>query len=316
MQGKDLKIVFMGTPDFAVSILRKLVENQFNVVGVVTVADKPAGRGKHLKTSPVKLYAESHHIKVLQPTNLKNEQFLEELSSLNADIQVVVAFRMLPKEVWMMPKKGTFNLHASLLPAYRGAAPINWAIINGEKQTGVTTFFIDEKIDTGAIILQDKTEINQNDNFESLHNRLQTIGAELVLKTLEKIDNGHVTTIQQPEFPPTLAPKLTKENTKINWKSKGYEIVNFVRGLDPYPAAWTSFQNNGEEQEMKIFKVRFEESIINLPLFKIHTTKNEIIIPIQGGNILIEELQLPSKKRMPTKNLLNGYKFDDNSIVF
>lgn len=316
MQGKDLRIVFMGTPDFAVGILSKLVENQFNVVGVITVADKPAGRGKQLKASPIKQFAEHHKIKVLQPTNLKNEQFLSELSDLNADVQVVVAFRMLPKEVWMMPKMGTFNLHASLLPAYRGAAPINWAIINGEKKTGVTTFFIDDKIDTGAIILQDETAILETENLEILHDKLQAIGANLVVKTLEMIAEGNVKTTKQPETPPSLAPKLNKENTRINWKSKGNEIVNLIRGLDPYPAAWTPYINNGIEQEMKIFKAKFENTSTDAEYLKIHTSKNGIHIPIEDGILFIEELQLPSKKRMDAKSLLNGFKFDENSNVF
>lgn len=315
MNSKDLRIVFMGTPDFAVGILDSLVQNQYHVVGIVTVADKPAGRGKLLTGSPVKEYAIKNHIKVLQPINLKNDEFITQLTALKPDIQIIVAFRMLPKIVWSLPKKGTLNLHASLLPAYRGAAPINWAIINGEVETGVTTFFIDEKIDTGEIILQHKVNISKEDTFLTLHDKLRDIGSDLVIKTIDLIATDQVNTITQPEMAPSIAPKLHKENCKINWNTSGLSIYNFIRGLSPYPTAWTTFENEGVEGEFKIFSTHFLAEKHSHTTGTITTTKNEIKVAVQDGFIVIDELQLPTRKKMDVKSLLNGYKFSLNARV-
>lgn len=233
---KKLRIIFMGTPDFALETLKQLVENKYNVIGVVTVPDKPAGRGQKLQSSPVKIYAEEKQIPVFQPTNLKDQNFINTLKELKPDLQIVVAFRMLPKVVWQLPKFGTFNLHASLLPYYRGSAPINWAIINGETKTGVTTFFIDEKIDTGAIILQSETLITDKETAGSLHDKLMTQGAELVLQTVDKIEKGDVKVSYQPTNETFVdAPKIFKETCKVNWLSEGIEIERLVRGMSPFP---------------------------------------------------------------------------------
>jgi methionyl-tRNA formyltransferase len=248
------RIVFMGTPEFAVATLKELVDNQYNVVGVITAPDKPAGRGKKLRKSAVKQYAESVGLPVLQPTNLKSEDFNKALQALQPDLQIVVAFRMLPQVVWQLPKLGTFNLHASLLPDYRGAAPINWAIINGETETGVTTFFIDDKIDTGEIILQEKVEISPEDNASSLHDKLMTTGSHLVLKTVDLITNNQVKTKAQPKIDlPKKAPKLNKDNTKINWSAGGEQIHNLIRGLSMYPGAWTELQINDDAPQKLIW---------------------------------------------------------------
>jgi len=315
MNSKDLRIVFMGTPDFAVGILDSLVKNGYHVVGIVTVADKPAGRGKQITGSPVKDYAIKNNIKVLQPINLKSDDFITKLTALQPDIQIIVAFRMLPKVVWNLPKKGTLNLHASLLPAYRGAAPINWAIINGEVETGVTTFFIDEKIDTGEIILQQKINISNEDSFLTLHDKLRVIGSDLVIKTIDLIATEQVTTITQPEIAPSIAPKLHKENCKINWNMSGLSIYNFIRGLSPNPSAWTTIENEGVEGEFKIFSSHFFTEKHSHTIGAILTTKNEIKIAVQDGFIFIDELQLPTRKKMDTKSLLNGYKFSINARV-
>jgi methionyl-tRNA formyltransferase len=234
---KKLKIVFMGTPDFAVGILDTINKNEYEIVGVITAADKPAGRGQKVSTSAVKEYALANNLRLLQPTNLKNEAFLDELKSLEANLQVVVAFRMLPEAVWKMPSLGTFNLHASLLPEYRGAAPINWAIINGETKTGVTTFFIDDKIDTGAIILKKETPISKTETVGTLHDRLMQLGSEAVLETLELIEKEKASTTIQPESKGLkTAYKLDKDNCKIDWTKPGEDIYNQIRGLNPYPA--------------------------------------------------------------------------------
>ena len=250
---EKLRIVFMGTPEFAVGILDTIVKHQLEVVGVITAADKPAGRGQKLKFSAVKEYAIANGLKLLQPTNLKDEAFLADLKSLNANLQVVVAFRMLPKAVWEMPKLGTINLHASLLPNYRGAAPINWAIINGETKTGVTTFFIDDKIDTGAMIANSELTIDANENAGQLHDRLMQLGSETIIKTLELIENDQA----QPKIQNDLeisktAYKLNKENCKIDWSKSASEIHNQIRGLSPYPGAWCFFKDNNQEWNIKI----------------------------------------------------------------
>ncbi|MDO9039139.1 MAG: methionyl-tRNA formyltransferase, partial [Lutibacter sp.] len=244
---KDLRIVFMGTPDFAVATLDALVKAKFNVVGVITTPDKPAGRGQKIQQSPVKKYALAQNLTVLQPSNLKSEEFLNQLKSLHANLQIVVAFRMLPKAVWQLPEYGTFNLHASLLPNYRGAAPINWAIINGETKTGVSTFFIDEKIDTGNIILQEEVAIGDNETLGELHDKLMDIGSRLVVKTVQLIEKGTVATIKQPEIEEKPAPKIFTETCKIDWDDSLSNIYNLIRGLNPFPAAWTTLINNNEE---------------------------------------------------------------------
>lgn len=308
---KDLRILFMGTPFFAVGILQQLVENGAHIVGVITAPDKPAGRGRKLNESAVKQYAVSQGLTVLQPTNLKNEEFLSELANLEANLQIVVAFRMLPKVVWSMPVYGTFNLHASLLPQYRGAAPINWAVINDEEETGVTTFFIDEKIDTGAIIASEKINIAPNETAGSLHDKLMELGAQLVLKTVDLIAQGKA----QPQAQPKAevfkeAPKLTTENTRIDWSIPMKQIDAFVRGLSPYPAAWTQLQNHGEEIKVKLFDCSMEIASHDHCFGQLIATKKELKVAVLDGYLYIKVLQLPGKRKMEVAALLNGYNFD------
>lgn len=307
---KDLRIIFMGTPDFAVGVLERIVASGNHIVGVITAPDKPAGRGRKLMASAVKEYALSQNLKVLQPTNLKDKTFLNELRALEANLQVVVAFRMLPKAVWQMPEYGTFNLHASLLPQYRGAAPINWAIINGEEKTGVTTFFIDEKIDTGAVIANKKVLIEENETAGSLHDKLMKVGGELVLETLELIKNETYQSNPQPkELAFKEAPKLTAENTRVNWEKTGKEISAFIRGLNPYPVAWTFFYNNGENLKAKLYAAHFEMETHNLEPGTLQISKKELKVACNDGYIIIEEIQLPGKRKMDIASLLNGYSF-------
>ena len=310
---KDIRIVFMGTPDFAVTILKHLVDNNYNVVGVITAADKPAGRGRKLNESAVKKYALTQNLKILQPTNLKNEAFLEDLKSLNANLQIVVAFRMLPKLVWQMPKFGTFNLHASLLPDYRGAAPIHWAIINGETKTGVSTFFIDDKIDTGEIILQEEIPVLNDETVGTLHDKLMFLGAELVAKTVNLIADGNIKTKKQPELEEKSAPKLHTENTKIDWSLSLDTIYNKIRGLNPFPSAWTILLNNDEEISAKIYEVEKIEESHNLEVGTIITSKKEIKVAVTNGFINIKGIKLAGKKKMDATSLLNGFNFADNS---
>ncbi|WP_298778889.1 methionyl-tRNA formyltransferase [uncultured Polaribacter sp.] len=310
---KDLRIVFMGTPDFAVTILKHLVDNKYNIVGVITAPDKPAGRGRKLNESAVKKYALTENLTILQPKNLKNEEFNETLKDLNADLQIVVAFRMLPKSVWKMPKFGTFNLHASLLPEYRGAAPIHWAIINGETKTGVTTFFIDDKIDTGEIILQQEIDILKNETVGSLHDKLMFLGADLVSKTVDLVSLGNITTSKQPELEEKSAPKLHNENTKIDWTKKTSIIYNQIRGLNPFPAAWCNILNNNEEITAKIYKVNKTEEKHLFEIGKIISTKKELKVAVKNGFIIIDEIKLSGKKKMDAKSLLNGYTFSKDS---
>jgi methionyl-tRNA formyltransferase len=306
----------MGTPEFAVGILDAILKNNFEVVGVITAADKPAGRGQKLKFSAVKEYAIENNLKILQPTNLKEEHFLEELKSLNANLQVVVAFRMLPEVVWRMPKLGTFNLHASLLPNYRGAAPINWAIINGETKTGVTTFFIDDKIDTGAMILSKETPILSTENAGKLHDRLMEIGSQTVIETLKLIENDTVTTtIQQDSSEIKTAYKLNKENCKIDFSKSGIEIHNLIRGLSPYPSAWCFVSDANQEWNVKIYDVIFEEEKHNYKIGKLICSKKEIRIAVKDGFIKINTLQFPGKKKMNTTEFLNGITFSDEAIA-
>jgi methionyl-tRNA formyltransferase len=310
---KDLRIVFMGTPDFAVTILKHLVENNYNIVGVITAADKPAGRGRKLNESAVKKYALSKELTILQPRNLKNTAFHHELQELKADLQIIVAFRMLPKAVWKMPNLGTFNLHASLLPAYRGAAPIHWAIINGEIKTGVTTFFIDDKIDTGEIILQKEIAVNSDETVGSLHDKLMFLGAELVTKTVDLISEGSITTKKQPELEEKSAPKLNPENTKIDWSDSLNTIYNKIRGLNPFPAAWTSIKNDKEEITAKIYAIRKEINEHHYKVGRIITSKKELKVAVKNGFIIIDEIKVSGKKKMDTKNLINGYTFSENA---
>jgi len=310
---KDLRIVFMGTPDFATTILKHLVENKQQIVGVITAPDKPAGRGRKVNESSVKKYAVSQNLTVLQPTNLKNEDFLQELKDLNANLQIVVAFRMLPEQVWKMPTLGTFNLHASLLPDYRGAAPIHWAIINGEKKTGVSTFFIDEKIDTGAIISQKETAISADETVGELHDKLMHLGAELVLETVELLKKGDVKTRIQPAKEEKNAPKLFPENCKIDWNDSLENIYNKIRGLNPFPVAWTTIINTDEKIDAKIYDVKMEQENHNFESGKIITTKKEIKVAVNNGFIIIITLKLAGKKLMDAQSLLNGFTFSKNS---
>lgn len=314
---EKLRIIFMGTPEFAVGILDTILKNNFEVVGVITAADKPAGRGQKLKYSAVKEYALEKNLKLLQPTNLKDETFLEELKSLNANLQVVVAFRMLPKVVWEMPKFGTFNLHASLLPNYRGAAPINWAIINGETKTGVTTFFIDDKIDTGAMILSTEIEITSDENAGILHDKLMDLGSKTVIDTLHLIENGKAaTTIQKDTDDIKTAYKLNKDNCKIDWTKSGKEIHNLIRGLSPYPAAWSFFSDKDQEWNVKIYEARFLQQDHTEAIGKIITTKKEMKVAVSDGYIEILQLQFPGKKNLKTAELLNGISFGGEAKAF
>lgn len=300
---KDLRIIYMGTPDFAVPSLELLVENHFNVVAVITAPDKPKGRGQRLATSPVKDVAVKHDIPVLQPTNLKNPAFIQELKSYNANLQIVVAFRMLPEAVWDMPEIGTFNLHASLLPQYRGAAPINWAIINGEKETGVTTFFLKHKIDTGNIIFQEKEPIDDGDTVGELYIRLMNKGAQLVLKTVEAIAAGDYPQSPQDESQPIKeAPKIFRETCEINWKQPNHKVYNFIRGLSPYPAAWTTL--NGKN--LKLFKVKMLHGEQRQPGEYKTDNKTYLKFFTYDGAIDVHELQLEGKKRMEIGEFLRG----------
>ena len=296
----------MGTPEFAVGSLSILVENGFNVVAVITAPDKPKGRGQKLAITPVKEYALSKNIPVLQPANLKSPEFNEELKSYNGNLQVVVAFRMLPEVVWSMPEFGTFNLHASLLPQYRGAAPINWAIMNGEKETGVTTFFIKHEIDTGSIILQDKELIHESDNVGMLYERLMDKGAKLVLKTVEQVrDGSYELKVQEDTGDLKAAPKLFKENCKIDWLKSSLEIYNFVRGLSPYPAAWTEFDG----KTYKIFEVELSDQSLNGNSGDFKSDGKKMLqVKTGDGMIEVKDLQLQGKKRMKIDDFLRGNK--------
>ncbi|MFO8021794.1 MAG: methionyl-tRNA formyltransferase [Perlabentimonas sp.] len=313
-QQKDLRIVYMGTPDFAVEPLRAFCVNGYNVMAVVTAPDKPAGRGRKLKSSPVKQFADSNNISVLQPTNLKDEGFVNELKSLNADIFVVVAFRMLPKVVWQIPKLGTFNLHASLLPQYRGAAPINWAIINGEQKTGVTTFLIDEKIDTGSILLKQEIDIQPNETAGELHDRLMQIGATVVVKTVEMLREGAEPTPQSKlvgedeKLKP--APKLFRENLRINWALPAIEVHNFIRGLSPYPAAWTEMVDDaGNAVSVKVYRSSLvDKNQQELSEGTVLTDSKSYIHVVCGkGIVAVDKLQLAGKRRLTAKEFLVGF---------
>jgi len=311
-----MKIVFMGTPDFAVESLKILVENNYNVVGVVTMPDKPAGRGHKIQFSPVKKYALEHNIPLLQPEKLKDEEFLAELRALEADLQIVVAFRMLPEAVWNMPKHGTFNLHASLLPQYRGAAPINWAIVNGEKETGATTFFLTHEIDTGKIILQEKIPISETDNVEIVHDRLMKMGANLVKRTVDLIISGKANAIEQERFITSetelkSAPKIFKETCEIDLNKSVEEVYNFVRGMSPYPCAWLNIQfpNQTESMILKIFEAEKEFEKHNLSIGTVVSDgKKQAKIALKDGFLVLKSVQTSGKKRMEIGELLRGMK--------
>lgn len=306
----------MGTPDFAVESLRVLVKNNYEVVGVITMPDKPAGRGHKVQYSAVKQYALDQNLLLLQPEKLKDEVFLEELRSLNAELQIVVAFRMLPEVVWNMPKYGTFNLHASLLPQYRGAAPINWAIINGEKETGATTFFLTHEIDTGKIILQEKCPILETDNAGTVHDRLMVIGAKLVRQTVDLLTDGKIDAIDQsqfihPEFILKSAPKIFKETCEINWTQTVEEVYNFVRGLSPYPTAWLEIQfpNQSEKIILKVFETEKEFEKHELAVGTVVTDGKKFAkIALKEGFISLKSVQAPGKKRMAIGELLRGMR--------
>ena len=304
-----LKIVFMGTPDFAVGCLNALVNSNHNVEAVITAPDRAAGRGKKIIQSEIKKYTNSNNLRLLQPINLKDEKFINELKSINADIFVVVAFRMLPKIVWEIPEKGTINLHASILPQLRGAAPIHWAIINGLKETGVTTFFINEKIDFGDVIEKSKVKIDSSENTGQLYEKLKTKGSELLLSSLKIIENNNFKSTKQTNPKELLlAPKLNKNNTRINWNNKGESIFNFVRGLNPYPSAWT--KNKKTDKILKLFNVIFHleqnnnKNLAGTLLFE----NNSIKIITIDGYLEVLELQLEGKKRMSNLEFINGYK--------
>ena len=323
MDKTTLRIVYMGTPDFAVESLKSLVEGGYNVVGVVTMPDKPIGRhGSTLQASPVKQYAVSQGITVLQPEKLKEETFINELKALNADLQIVVAFRMLPEIVWNMPRLGTFNLHASLLPQYRGAAPINWAVINGDAETGATTFFLTHEIDTGKIILQQRLPIADTDDAEIVHDSLMTMGAGLVLKTVDLIIEGKADAVPQESFYTNsselrAAPKIFKDTCRINWSLSVKQVYDFVRGLSPYPGAWTELvAPTGEKMVLKVFHTeKIVESHV-LPFGSIRTySKNFVEVAARGGFIRLHAVQLAGKKRMVVTDFLNGFKLTEYFTV-
>ncbi|WP_417214301.1 methionyl-tRNA formyltransferase [Bizionia sp.] len=310
----DLRIVFMGTPEFAVAILDAILAHNYQVVGVITAPDKPAGRGRKINESAVKQYAQKQGLHILQPTNLKDPEFLKTLQALQANVQVVVAFRMLPQAVWQMPALGTFNLHASLLPNYRGAAPINWAIINGETETGVSTFFIDNNIDTGDMILQKAVAIEEKDNVGTLHDKLMHTGSALVIDTLKRIENGTIETTAQPNTNELKeANKLNRDNCKIDWNNSLETIHNKVRGLNPYPSAWCYLHNNDDTLEIKIYETHKELAEHNHSNGQILASKKTLKVAVPDGYIFIDVLKLPGKRKMAIKDLLNGYEFHDEA---
>jgi methionyl-tRNA formyltransferase len=315
MKGKNLRIVFMGTPDFAVASLKALFDGGYNIVGVITAPDKPAGRGNKLTESAVKKYAVENNLKVLQPEKLKNPDFLEELQSLKADLQVVVAFRMLPEAVWTMPPLGTFNLHGSLLPQYRGAAPLNWAVMNGETKTGVSTFLLDHEIDTGKIIFKKETPIGENETVGEVHDRLMEIGARLVVETVDAIAEGNIQPIPQTglieESQIKHAPKIFKEDCKIDWKKDAESVRNLIRGLSPYPTAWTNLfrQKTSDEIQAKIFfaKKTVSEKVANPGTIE-SDGKTFLNVSCGNGWLQITDLQIAGKKRMKTDEFLRGFQ--------
>jgi methionyl-tRNA formyltransferase len=320
---KNLRIVFMGTPDFAVASLDILLKNNYNVVGVITALDKASGRGQKINQSSVKQYAVANGLNVLQPVKLKSPEFIEELKALKADLQIVVAFRMLPEIVWNMPRLGTFNVHGSLLPQYRGAAPIHWAVINGEKETGVTTFFLKHEIDTGSIILQDKIKIGENDTTGQVYNTLMNRGAKLLLKSVRQIEEGTYKEIPQSDLIPAEtelkhAPKIFKDDCKIDWIKSAQEVHSFVRGLNPFPSAFTNLFDGDKNTTCKIHSTYIysnQELAKPKVIANQIETDNKTYVKVNCGlgAVLINELQLAGKKRMLIKDFLAGYKLTDNS---
>ena len=317
MKKEDLRIVFMGTPEFAVGTLQRLVEGGYHVVAVVTQPDKPVGRHQDtLQPSQVKLYAQAKGLPVLQPLKMKDPEFVEQLRSFQADLQVVVAFRMLPEVVWAMPRFGTFNVHAALLPQYRGAAPINWAVINGETQTGVTTFFLDHDIDTGRIIMQKPFEIEDDFNVENVYDGLMELGAEIAVETIDRIldGDGKVESLPQEEMIPVgtklhPAPKIFKETCEINWNQEAKKIYDFIRGLSPYPGAWTTLVSpEGKETVLKVYAASKTEDITKEPVGELLTAKNRLMVATGDGLLNLEEVQLAGKKRMKAADFLNGFR--------
>lgn len=317
----SMRIVFMGTPEFAVASLDILIKNDYNVVGVVTVPDKPAGRGQQIQQSAIKKYAVEHNLNLLQPEKLKDENFIAELKSLKADVQLVVAFRMLPEVVWHMPKMGTYNLHASLLPKYRGAAPINWAIINGEKESGVTTFKLKHQIDTGNILFQEKVNIEPTTTAGELHDKLMLVGAELILKTVSEIERSFVSGkeldfLPQDDQLACHAPKIFKEDCQIDWTKPGNEINNFIRGLSPYPTAFTQLKNGEDQiQLVKIFNSKFEIFPPNHPNGLLLTdNKTYLKVFCEDGLIEVTEIQLQGKKKIGIREFLRGFKIKKEAM--
>ena len=318
MDSKNIRIVFMGTPEFAVGSLRALVEGGYNVVGVVTMPDKPAGRGHKIQFSDVKQYALEHNLPLLQPEKLKDETFLQQLREWNADLQIVVAFRMLPEVVWSMPKLGTFNLHGSLLPQYRGAAPINWAIINGDTVTGVTTFMLDKDIDTGNIILQESTPIAPEDNIGTVYDRLMQIGSKLVTRTVDIIASGDVHPLpQNNDISLRPAPKIFKDTCRLSFGKPVEQVHNLVRGLSPYPAAWFEFEDSkGETKTMKVYETFIDRSEISVPVGTVVTDgKKTLKIACADGYLCLKSVQLSGKRRMDVQELLCGAKMNDIKII-
>lgn len=312
-----MRVVFMGTPEFAATSLHEINTNSnHEVVGVVTVPDKPSGRGQKMNISDVKKYALEHNLPLLQPEKLRDEDFIENLKSLNADVFVVVAFRMLPQVVWSIPAKGTFNLHGSLLPQYRGAAPINWAVMNGDKETGVTTFLIDEKIDTGNILIADKVAIGENDNVGKIHDELMQIGAKLVVKTLDGLENDSLKPHPQDE---TLelkhAPKIFKEDCKIDWNNSIDTIHNKIRGLSPYPCAWTTYGNDETYKTLKIYAGVKTDLVLEADNFQLVLQKNNLYVKLPSGSYEILELQPEGKRRMLAKDFINGHQNEASLFV-
>ncbi len=311
---RELRIAFMGTPEFAVASLEALTGAGFNVVAVVTAPDRPAGRGRKLKASAVKEYAVENQLPVFQPPNLKDPEFAAHLRELQVNLQVVVAFRMLPREIWSLPEYGTFNLHASLLPDYRGAAPINWALINGETQTGVTTFFIDEQIDTGNIILQESLQVGAEETAGELHDRLMALGAGLVVKTARLIQQGPVETTSQKEVEsPRKAPKIFREDCRIHWDQTAANIHNHIRGLSPYPGAWTRLGEGEAGQTVKIFRTRMTDRVADREAGRILQSKNAVFVQASDAWLEVMEIQLEGKRRMSVQELLNGFEFDQGA---
>lgn len=310
----NVRIVFMGTPDFAVASLNALIEKGYEIAAVVTAPDRPAGRGQKLKVSAVKEFAEAHGLMILQPKSLKDPEFISTLKALQANLQIVVAFRMLPKEVWSIPELGTFNLHASLLPDYRGAAPINWAIMNGEKETGVTTFLIDEEIDTGNIIFMERTAIMPTETAGELHDRLMILGAGLVVKTVDALAEGKTDFISQKFVQSDkMAPKLFRENCRINWHKSAEEIFNQIRGLSPYPTAWTSIHTGDVISSVKIHNATVTETSSNRTPGSIEIANRKLLVHTANKLLEILELQLEGKSRIRAAEALNGLRLDSTS---